>query len=185
MTEQRPGGRSDEATPRREADAPSADVPSADAASADPPAPERVWRDRATAGIVLVDDRGRILMQLRDDIPTIADPGAWVVPGGEIDPHETPEEGARREFLEETGYRAPPGGLRLVLTRDLPRPQGTIERQYYFLGRYDGVQPIACYEGQELRFLDPGELAGLKTSPGLSEVVTRVVAPRNAGSSDS
>ena len=135
---------------------------------------ERVWRDRATAGIVLVDADGRILMQLRDDIPTIADPGCWVVPGGEIDPHETPEDGARREFLEETGYHIGPGDMRLALTRDLPRPQGTTERQYYFLGRYDGAQTITCYEGQELRFIDPDELAGLKTSPGLAEVI-RVV----------
>src|SRR5215216_4250173 len=94
---------------------------------------ERIWKDRATAGIVLVDAAGRILMQLRDDIPTIADPGCWVIPGGEIDADETPEDGARREFLEETGYRIPGGELRFVLSRDLPRPQGTTERQYYFL----------------------------------------------------
>jgi len=51
-----------------------------------------------------VNATGQILMQLRDDIPTIADPGCWVVPGGVVDPGETPEDGARRELLEETGY---------------------------------------------------------------------------------
>ena len=142
--------------------------------------PERVWRDRATAGIVLLDADGRILMQLRDDIPTIADPGCWVIPGGEIDADETPEEGARREFLEETGYRIADGEMRFILSRDLPRPQGTFERQYYFLGRYDGAQPITCYEGQELRFIDPADLPGLKTSPGLAPIIEAALAPPDA-----
>jgi len=133
--------------------------------------PERVWHDRTTAGIVLVDADGLILMQLRDDIPTIADPGCWVIPGGELDSNETPEDGARREFLEETGYHFPPGEMQFVFSRDLPRPQGTTERQYYFLGRYDGIQTITCYEGQELRFIPPGDLADMKTSPGLAEII--------------
>ena len=141
---------------------------------------ERVWHDRATAGIVLLDDVGRILMQLRDDIPTIADPGCWVIPGGEIDPHETPEDGARREFLEETGYQIPDGEMAFVLSRDLPRPQGTTERQYYYLGRYDGVQTITCYEGQELRFIDPADLAEMKTSPGLAAIIRAVLASPDA-----
>ena len=145
---------------------------------------ERVWRDRATAGIVLVDADGRILMQLRDDIPTIADPGCWVVPGGEIDAGETPEDGARREFFEETGYRIAPGQMRLALARDLPRPQGTTERQYYFVGRYDGVQRITCYEGQELRFLPPADLATMKTSPGLAEVIRAVLEQPGPESTD-
>ena len=62
--------------------------------------------NRTTVGIILVNATGQILMQLRDDIPTIADPGCWVVPGGVVDPGETPEDGARRELLEETGYQA-------------------------------------------------------------------------------
>ena len=123
---------------------------------------------------MLIDADGRILMQLRDDIPTIADPGCWVIPGGEIDPGETPEEGARREFLEETGYRIPPGAMHFVLARELARPAGTTERQYYFVGRYDGAQPITCYEGQELRFVAPAALATMKTSPGLVEVIRAI-----------
>ena len=152
---------------------------SADSAGAEAPRhepAERVWKDRATAGIVLVDAAGRILMQLRDDIPTIADPACWVIPGGEIDPDETPEDGARRELLEETGYRIADGEMRFVLSRDVPRPQGTVERQYYYLGRYDGVRAITCYEGQELRFIDPAELPAMKTSPGLAPIIQAALA---------
>ena len=138
---------------------------------------------RVTVGVVLVNEAGQILMQLRDDIPTIADPGCWVNPGGVIDPGESPEDGARRELLEETDYRA--GPLTLAYERTLNRPEGYSEHQYYFIGRYDGVQPLTCNEGQELRFLDPATLPSLKTSPDLAGIILNIlerVAPPESDS---
>jgi len=128
---------------------------------------------RVTVGVILLNDAGQVLMQLRDDIPTIADPGCWVIPGGEIDPGEAPEEGARRELLEETGYRA--GPLVLAHERTLHRQEGYGEYQYYFIGRYDAVQPLTCYEGQELRFVEPATLPSLKTSPDLAGIVLDIL----------
>jgi len=126
-----------------------------------------------TVGVVLVNEDGHVLMQLRDDIPTIADPGCWVNPGGEIDPDETPEDGARRELLEETNYRA--GTLVFAYERDLHRASGIVERQYYFLGRYDGVQRLECHEGQALHFLPPAELPSMKTSPDLGQIILGIL----------
>jgi 8-oxo-dGTP diphosphatase len=128
---------------------------------------------RTTTGVVLVDDAGRVLMQLRDDIPTIADPGCWVNPGGVIDPGEAPEEGARRELFEETGYRA--GPLVFAYERVFDRPEGYAERQFYFVGRYDGIQPLTCYEGQELRFFEPADIPSLKTSPNLAAIILDIL----------
>lgn len=128
---------------------------------------------RTTVGVVLLDDAGQVLMQLRDDIPKIADPGCWVVPGGEIDPGEAPEDGVRRELLEETGYCA--GPLVFAYERVLTRPEGYGEYQYYFVGRYDGVRPLTCYEGQELRFVDPAALPSLKTSPDLATIILDIL----------
>jgi 8-oxo-dGTP diphosphatase len=129
---------------------------------------------RTTVAVVLVDEVGCVLMQLRDDIPTIADPGCWVNPGGVIDPGETPEAGARREMLEETEYRC--GPLTLAYERVLHRPEGWAERQYYFIGRYDGVQQIVCHEGQKLEFLNPATLPELKTSPDLAKIILGILA---------
>jgi 8-oxo-dGTP diphosphatase len=120
-------------------------------------------------GVILVDAAGQILMQLRDDIPTIVDPGCWVVPGGVVDPGESPEDGARRELLEETGYRA--GRLVQAFERVLDRPEGFAERQFYFIGSYDGAQELTCNEGQELRFQDRAALSSLKTSPDLAGII--------------
>ncbi len=46
---------------------------------------------------------GRILLQMRDDLPDIAMPGKWGFFGGEIDPGEEPLDAVARELHEETG----------------------------------------------------------------------------------
>src|SRR5579871_2442796 len=91
----------------------------------------RVTPNRTTVGVLLLNARGELLMQLRDDIPTITDPGCWAVPGGGVDPGESYETAARREFLEETAYTL--GTLELVYERDYDRGGGVMERQLYYL----------------------------------------------------
>ena len=55
---------------------------------------------RTGAYAVLVDDAGRILLALWNEgaVP------AWTLPGGGVEPGETPEDAAVREVREETGY---------------------------------------------------------------------------------
>lgn len=50
------------------------------------------------AGIVFSPDRTSVLLILRRDVPV------WVLPGGGIEPNETPEQAVVREILEETGF---------------------------------------------------------------------------------
>lgn len=47
---------------------------------------------------------GKFLMQLRDDKPGIPYPGHWSLFGGHLELEETPEEGLKRELLEEIDY---------------------------------------------------------------------------------
>lgn len=56
------------------------------------------------ASLMLLDEHGRYLMQLRDDIPSILYPGHWGLFGGAIEPGETPEAAMRRELDEEIGF---------------------------------------------------------------------------------
>ncbi|WP_305798235.1 NUDIX domain-containing protein [Micromonospora sp. D93] len=52
--------------------------------------------------VLLVDPSGAVLLQHRDEDAAVS-PGQWSLPGGHIEPGESPEAAARRELLEETG----------------------------------------------------------------------------------
>ena len=60
------------------------------------------------AGAVIRDDAGRLLLVQRG-----RDPGAgrWSLPGGRVEPGETPAEAAAREVAEETGLVVTIGAL--------------------------------------------------------------------------
>jgi len=62
---------------------------------------------RLAAYAVIVDERDRILLALWNE----AEDKQWTMPGGGVELHETPEEGAIRELREETGYDVALGRL--------------------------------------------------------------------------
>lgn len=53
---------------------------------------------QSVSGILFSDDRAQVLLILRRDVPV------WVLPGGGIDPGESPATAIVREILEETGF---------------------------------------------------------------------------------
>ncbi|MEO1611377.1 MAG: NUDIX hydrolase [Pseudomonadota bacterium] len=66
----------------------------------DRPLPHTAYRRRPGAYGVILDDRGRALIALNEC------PGEEVaLPGGGIDPFETPIRALHREAMEETGWR--------------------------------------------------------------------------------
>lgn len=56
-------------------------------------------QEESVNGILFSEDRKKILLIKRRDVPV------WVLPGGGIDSGESPEEAAVREMEEETGYK--------------------------------------------------------------------------------
>ena len=133
-------------------------------ASSDPRTQRRV-----VAGIILLRGDGAALLQLRDENPTIQDPGIWVVPGGHTEPGESPLDGARREFLEETRYAcAGPKLLATYASHTLGYPEGF--DMVFFWERYDGIQEIECREGQALRFIGRSEAESLPRRDYLTKV---------------
>lgn len=104
-------------------------------------------------GIVLLRPDGAALLQHRDEKPGLPHAGLWVFPGGHCEFEERIEDCARREFLEETGYRCDDvyelDTIRQLTVEGFPAIQLTV-----FWSRYDGVQPVQCLEGQALAFIE-------------------------------
>jgi 8-oxo-dGTP pyrophosphatase MutT (NUDIX family) len=60
--------------------------------------------ERLTVGAIIVDTEGRVLVQRRSAERKLF-PGLWDIPGGHVEPDETPLEALAREVYEETGWR--------------------------------------------------------------------------------
>jgi 8-oxo-dGTP diphosphatase len=127
---------------------------------------------RVIGAVVVVNARHEVLLQLRDDRMDIADPNCWVVPGGGVEPGESPEDGARRELQEETGYLA--HTLVPIYADRVVRASGVVEERHFFVTTYDGVQVLRCGEGQAIRFTPRSELQNLRLGTGHMELLERV-----------
>ena len=58
---------------------------------------------KTAVAAIIVDEAGRVLLQLRDDRPDIFFPNHWGCFGGAIEPGETPRDTLLRELQEELG----------------------------------------------------------------------------------
>lgn len=131
-----------------------------------------VQREQGAAGVLLIDDRGWILLQLRDAHG--AYPYHWATVGGAIEPGETAEQAARRELREETGYVA--GALHIGAAVTVPLPDGTSRPAMLFYARYDAAQAIECHEGLRIDFVDPSTLPTLLIYPGQRHLIEETLA---------
>jgi 8-oxo-dGTP pyrophosphatase MutT (NUDIX family) len=80
----------------------------------EPQAQEAVAQPRTAAGVLILDEAGRVLL-----VNPTYKPG-WEIPGGYLHPGETPSEGAARELKEELGLTTPIG--RLLIADWAPHP---------------------------------------------------------------
>jgi 8-oxo-dGTP pyrophosphatase MutT (NUDIX family) len=74
---------------------------------------------RVAAYAVITDDAGRVLLAHWNE----GGRSGWTLPGGGIDPGEDPEQAARREVREETGYKVALDALIGVDSRVIPATQ--------------------------------------------------------------
>jgi len=104
------------------------------------------------AAIMLMRRDGAVLLQHRDDKPGLRHAGMWAPPGGHAESNESMLDCARRELREETGYDA--GDLQFLQALDDAVEGWPVYRLTIFWCWYDGVQSIACHEGQALAFIE-------------------------------
>ena len=113
------------------------------------------------AAMALVDIDGRVLLAKRPEGKAMA--GLWEFPGGKVLPGETPEAALIRELKEELG---------LDITESCLAPFTFASHRYedfhllmplYVCRVWDGT-PVAL-EGQELKWVRPGEMKDLAMPP--------------------
>lgn len=131
--------------------------------------------DRTFASIALVDRRGWILMQERDEHPEI-DPEKWGLPGGHVEPGETPAAAAVRELLEETGLVADAPLDEVAVAAVAHRP-GRLDAVYLFAGATAATDAdVVCGEGRQMVFVAPDAVAGLDLTAGAAALLPSFLA---------
>ncbi len=133
--------------------------------------------DRVTSVFVLCSD-GAALLQHRDDKPGLRHAGTWGPPGGHAESGESMLDCARRELREETDYDA--SDLRCLFSFDGTDEDGTAYRVTYFWCWYDGIQSVACHEGQALAFVKRSTAANYPIPAYLIDVWDAALAAAGA-----
>ncbi len=119
---------------------------------------------------------GKVLIVRRARPPAY---GVFTLPGGGVEAGETLHEAVIREVHEETALTIEPLGLagyREAIARDA---DGKVERHFVilpFAARWIAGDIALNEELAEARWMMPSELAGLKTTEGLADVVRAAYA---------
>jgi 8-oxo-dGTP pyrophosphatase MutT (NUDIX family) len=129
---------------------------------------------RRIASVALVDARGWLLLQERDD-QAPADPLMWALVGGGIEEVESEAEAAARELAEETGVTGVPLtalGSYEYWCRDCAEQHEVALFCALTDLRDDDVE---CHEGKQIVFVDPRTIHELPWSPNMAVALPRVI----------
>jgi 8-oxo-dGTP diphosphatase len=113
---------------------------------------------------------GKVLVVRRARKPAL---NLYTFPGGAVEAGETLSEAAIREVREETALVIEPvalAGHREAIVRDA---EGRIERHFVilcFAARWRAGEPALNEELDDARWVEPAELAALRTTEGLAEI---------------
>ncbi|MCC8244640.1 NUDIX hydrolase [Saccharothrix luteola] len=127
----------------------------------------------AASGALFLDELGRVLVVE----PTYKD--HWEIPGGVVEPGETPREACAREVLEELGLAVEPGPLLVVDWA----PSGEQDRVLFiFDGGSLGSATIRLQasELRSYRYVEPGEVPDALI-PRLARRVSAALDARERG----
>ncbi|MEV0096095.1 (deoxy)nucleoside triphosphate pyrophosphohydrolase [Streptomyces sp. NPDC050738] len=126
--------------------------------------------DRVVVGGALFD-RGRLLAARRSAPPELA--GRWELPGGKVEPGESPEEALVRELREELGVEA---GILERIPGAWPLKPGLVLQVW--TARLSAGEPQPLQDHDELRWLGPDEIDSVdwleQDRPAVKEAARRL-----------
>jgi 8-oxo-dGTP diphosphatase len=126
-------------------------------------------------GAALLDD-GRLLAARRSAPPELA--GRWELPGGKVEPGETPEAALVRELREELGVETEPVER---VPGEWPLREPYVLRVWTARMVPGSPAPKALQDHDELRWLTPGELWNVpwldQDVPAVQKIERRLTLP--------
>jgi len=122
-------------------------------------------------GIIQKD--GKVLLVKRGKEPN---KGKWTVPGGVVEVGETLHEAVKREVMEECSIEVEVETVVDTFDAIGRDDEGRVRYHFViidFMARYVSGEIKASSDADECRWVEPGELAGLETTPSLMVVMKR------------
>lgn len=140
----------------------------------------RVVRIREVVSALLTNERGEVLLQLRDDRPDLPYANHWTPFGGSVEPGEPPVNGIQRELEEELEFRT----ARLTLWNIHACPVRSIPGEliclhYSYCGLLEQpLETLALHEGQAMDWFSRERLRGMKLAYGQETLLEAFFARR-------
>ena len=122
---------------------------------------------RKGSSIIFINDTEQILLFLRDNIPDLPYPNMWDVPGGHVEPDESPENCIIREMKEE---------MDLILNEFelFSKIEFEDRIEYTFWARADlDIDEIELTEGQRLKWFSRDDAKQTPLAYGFNEILEK------------
>ena len=129
---------------------------------------------RRVAGVALVDARGRLLLQERDEHAPV-DPDTWSLVGGGVEAGESDAAAAVRELEEETGL----SGIDLEPLGEFADycRECHLDHDVALFTAFTALTDadVECHEGRQIVFVDPTTIHTLAWNRGLAVALPRII----------
>ena len=129
------------------------------------------------AAIIFENDRGELLLYLRDNKPGIPFPLHWDLIGGHVEEGETPEEALVREVKEELDFDLK--DYRFFRKYECTEGDAYPNVKYIYTGRIDlPIEEITLLEGDHPRYFRKDEIPDVKFANILKRIVVDYLKER-------
>jgi len=121
------------------------------------------------ATLILENEKGDILMYLRDNKDTIPFPNCWDLFGGHIENDESLEEALKREIKEELGIELK--DFHFFKEYKCLKGDANPNIKYVYYSKLQKPIGKTTLEGQQMRFISPSEIPSIKIANILKNII--------------